>query len=845
MKKSSVSQIKHASLKRMLVNRVIAVAVISIVITGGLALLLYLNNLTEFEDFALRNKINNFIPGLFDIGIMVIFALLLAIGLVFLLLGKTLQNINELEGRYTDSEFDDWDTEDEPEDSHNGDYNHPHHSEYLPEPPLTASAADESLRSELESERQLNNLMFSLLSGRSAEVSQNIETVLNALGAYCKCDFAAIYKRAGNFDKYDKIGFWDADPDLARHSAKVDAIDLPAYKWMHKTVAAGKAFTFRTAMLDSMMESVQNSADDVKAWMRMQAQESAEHKLARHEGWEHFICFPCLEAGELVGLFLVGYQEKDLPISQEVIKRLASVSGTLGRRVYQIDKSEPAGEGSADLQSLLNNIDDAVFTTDLDGNIIMLNLAAAELIDSKNSEVTGKSWNDLFLLVDAASGMPVKDPVVKIFRDFGSSIHIKNAILQTLNGRELQIEGMAAPVQNRVNKTIGVIFILRDITQRQKLVNERCEIEKMEAISSLSSGFAHDFNNILTAILGNISLALDDVPPDSETAAFLKAAEDSTLKGKSITDNLLAMAKSSPLSEASTKALNTLEPLVNKMLSGTEVKPVFLLLNNLPEIRMSPEIFEKIIQSIVNNSLQAMQQSGVLTVSAREYVAAGDSGLPLKPGRFICIRIKDTGEGIAPENKSRIFVPYFTTRKGASGLGLTIAYSLLKKHNGYIRMQSSPGKGTDCEIYIPLAEAASNIQTEHKPASAANTPLALVLDEDDALGNLLIKTMVKMGLRVQKTTDPEELSTLFFKAENNGSKVNLVLADLNLPAHSDIPTLLQAFKKADPKVKLIAYSNLLELKERDEYRRRGFDDILQKPFNITDLKAVVQRNIIS
>ncbi|MFO7660454.1 MAG: ATP-binding protein [Candidatus Cloacimonadaceae bacterium] len=838
-----MNRIKPASLKRMLVNRVIAIAVISIVITGGLALLLYLNNLNEFKDFALRQQINDFIPGLFDIGILVTFALLLTIGLVFLLLGRTLQNINELEEKHLGNDLDDWSEENGSNNSSHDDNSFYHKSEYIPEQPQQTSTDQNQIKSELEFERQLNNLMFSLLNSGNADLEKNLETVLNALGAYCKCDFAAIYKRAENSENYVKIGAWDSEPEWARHSGKIDAVELPLYKWMHKTVKSGIAFTFRAAMLDSMMESIRNSAEDVKAWMRMQAQESYEHKLARHEGWEHFICFPCLEAGEVAGLFLVGYQKADLPISNEEIDRLASIAGALGSKVYNLSAESGVVASPIDIQALVNNLDDAVFLTDIDGKITMLNQAAQQLIGCKNNAVAGKDWNEVFPMLESSSGLPVQDPVIKIYRDFTGNIYLKDVILSVFGGKELQIEGIVAPIRSKGSEVVGTIFLVRDITEKQRKINARIETEKMEAVSSLSSGFAHDFNNILTAILGNISLALDDVPPDSETASFLKAAEESTLKGKTITDNLLAMAKSSPLTEVNTKALNTLEPLVNKMVSGTDVKPVFLLQNKLPEIKMAADIFEKIIRSIVSNSLQAMSKGGVLTVSAREFLAAGDSGLPLAPGRYICIRIKDTGEGIAPEHQSRIFVPYFTTKKGASGLGLTIAYSLLKKHKGYIRLQSAPGKGTDCEIYIPMAEASCIIQTEHKPAAASNMPLALVLDEDDTLGNLLIKTMVKMGLRVQKTTDPEELSTLFFKAQNNGSQVNLILADLNLPSHSDIQTLLQVFKKADPKVRLIAYSNLLELTELDDYRRKGFDDILQKPFNISDLKAVVQRNV--
>jgi CheY-like chemotaxis protein len=285
-----------------------------------------------------------------------------------------------------------------------------------------------------------------------------------------------------------------------------------------------------------------------------------------------------------------------------------------------------------------------------------------------------------------------------------------------------------------------------------------------------------------------------------------------------------------------------LEQIVKNLVSGTSVRPVFRLIKDLPSIRMAAPTYEKIVSHIVTNALQAMGNSGVLTVSAKLHEAGEKGDIPLRPGRYIIINIKDSGEGIPYENQNRVFVPYFTTRPGASGLGLPIVYSLLKKHGGYIRLTSKPGKGTDTELYIPVADSAPAAKPEPKPLSPQTPPLALVLDEDDALGNLLLKTMTNMGLRVQKTTDPEELSGLFFKALNTSSPARLVLADLNLPGAGDVTSLLLILKKSDPNVKIIAYSNLLNLDDLDEYEKKGFDDILQKPFNISDLRAVVKRN---
>jgi PAS domain S-box-containing protein len=842
MRSGTLNKAKTSYFKRTLMKRAIAIVVLSVIATGVLAILFSSQILSDEVYLPFRDEVNSIIPGCYDVILMIIVAVCLS----FLLVKLLLRNMN-LQGRDDDegqpeSGSEEWDSDyDTLPDPHQKD-NPPKPN---PEPPAgetQKAIISDFLKQELESEKQQNKLLFSLINAGSAEAGKKAHDILEAMGNFSKSDFAAIYKKDGENNIYYKTSAWDCDPDMARHSGRIEAIDLPSYRWMCKSLKTGKAFTFRTSMLDSLMDTVQGAAEDVKAWMRMQAQESAEHKLCKHEGWEHFIGFPLMDGDIVIGILLLGFQKQIIHMNDGAIERLAILSNTMVTQLVSDKLQESRDDSAENLQQALNNLDEAIFTARLDGSILMLNKAAAKLCGVSVEAAIGRSWSEIFKLIGNETRSLIPDPIARLYKDFSGSMYLRDISLITSADKELQIEGIAAPIQNRKNETIGVVFILRDISNRLKEEEERSQILRMEAVSSLSSGFAHDFNNILTAILGNISLVIDDLPPDSEQVALLKAAEESTLRGKEITDNMLAMAKSSPIPDVSTETVKALEQIVKNLVSGTNVRPVFRLIKDLPNIRMAAPTYEKIINHIVTNSLQAMNGTGVLTISAKLYEADEKGEVPLKPGKYICINIKDSGEGIAYENQNRVFVPYFTTRQGASGLGLPIVYSLLKKHGGYLRLSSKPGKGTDAELYIPLGDTVTVSKPEPKPAAPQTPPLALVLDEDDALGNLLIKTMNSMGLRVQKTTDPEELSALFFKALNTTSPVRVVLADLNLPGAGDISSLLLILKKSDPNVKIIAYSNLLNLDDLDEYEKKGFDDILQKPFNISDLRAVIKRN---
>lgn len=840
MENKEVKQKKRSTLKRLLVQRIIAVAVLSIVFTVALFYVSFSTDLINTHSLFNKYTYNYYIPEFLDYCIIGFLAIILAIILYFLLLRKVMIQVHELDDAF-EEDMKNWDftlndnildASSEMEDE----------AKSVPEPVNEQGAKEQGLLEELKSEKLLNNLLFSLINQPTDDKEKTLPEIIDIIGNYCKCDYAAIYTKAGETHNYQNICAWDSEPDLARHSTKVALIDLNTYKWMHKTYKSEKPFVFRTSMLDSLMESVQGAAEDVKAWMRMQAQESSEHKLSKHEGWEYFIGFPFIEDGLITGMILLGYQKAGLPLSQDIIDRLANLSNALGKKITAVTE-----EGHSDsveyLQAVLDNLSESVFVTDLDGKIIIANRAAHALNGSYQNQIQGKRWKDVFNLINSETRHAIPDPVNKIIIEFTGSYPFSQTSLISKDGRELQIEGIAAPVDNKKGETTGVVFILRNITQRILEENERCEMQKMEAISSLSSGFAHDFNNILTAILGNISLAMDDIPANSETASWLKAAEESTLRGKEITDNLLAMSKGSPVSDSSSDALKSLEQLINRQLAGTNIKPVYSFDPYLPEIKMTAAMFEKIIVNLVNNAVQAMPQGGILSVKVNVTDIQEINSMPLAPGKYVCIHLIDTGEGIAYENQNKVFVPYFSTRNGASGLGLPITYSLLKKHGGYIRLHSQPSKGTDCELYIPVIDVPMPEVKEIPVTFNRSAPFVLILDEDDSLGNLLVKTLVKMGIRVQKTVDPEELSTLFFKAMNNGSPVKLVLADLNMPVQEDIIKLLMIFKKSDPRIKLVAYSNQIRPNDLDDYKQRGFDDILIKPFNISDLRTVIKRNI--
>jgi signal transduction histidine kinase/CheY-like chemotaxis protein len=821
MKKERLNPEKPYSLQREQVRSVIAIAIISVVITGGLALLFcfdILSLMTGEMDFS------NLFPYQIDWVRLIIYiaiALALSISISYLLFRATFQRKNNAVEAIPDAIESDF--------------------EQLKVTESLASNIDQT--QELNDERQLNKLLLTLLKITSENTESDVTTSLQAFGKVCKSDFLGYYKLDSKSSLFSKVAVWDSEPELARHSDKLEALNLNDYSLLQTALTEGKTATFRTSMLDELLQKTDSASEDARQWMQEKVQSSFEYKLCKNEAWQYLICLPCLDQNSLAGLFVLGYFSSVLPITNTEIEKLPTLAEALWTSFNKPKVMNAQSSDESSLDYAIANLNEAIFITDTEGKIKLANPSATSLKADNKMPHTERHWTDVFHLIDADSRLPIPDPVSKIYLDLSKNIKIKNAMLLTAEGMEVEVEGIAAPIQNNRNEIIGIIFVLRDITDAVYEQNELMKAHKMDAISSLSAGLAHDFNNILTTILASISLALDDAPPGSDQAMMLKTAEDSTLKGKEITDKLLTFAKSSPPAESSSEVGNALQSITDRLVSNTNVNVTYQLNNDLPNINMPSTTFEIIISNLINNSLQAMDQSGSIIISAKTHIQNDNSSMPIKKGQYLYLTLSDTGEGISRENLSRIFVPYFTTIKGNKGLGLPTVNSLLVKHNGYINITSQPGKGTTCELYIPVAEKIVPVTPEPQAVVKPNLPIALILDEDDALSNLMVKIISNKGLKVQKTSDPHELSEMFDFITRQNQAIALVLADLNTPCDVELMPLILSFKQANPAVKLIAYGNHLQPQDLNQYQQLGFDDILTKPFNVTDLEALIKRNI--
>ena len=248
-----------------------------------------------------------------------------------------------------------------------------------------------------------------------------------------------------------------------------------------------------------------------------------------------------------------------------------------------------------------------------------------------------------------------------------------------------------------------LLGLFRDVTEHRKAEEQKLKMQKLEAIGNLAAGIAHNFNNVLAGILGNISCIKEQYSDDKELYEIIEDVEKASLRGKNLASQLVTFASGG----APIKKIVSIEKLIkdsaNFALSSSNVKYEFNIADNLGLVNIDEGQISKVIANLVENANQAMPDGGVINIQAENILFKNREYSDLQEGRYIKIAVKDHGVGIPKDKLSKIFDPFFSTKEGRTGIGLSTAYSIIKRHNGQIDVESEPGKGAIFNIYLPVS----------------------------------------------------------------------------------------------------------------------------------------------
>jgi len=372
---------------------------------------------------------------------------------------------------------------------------------------------------------------------------------------------------------------------------------------------------------------------------------------------------------------------------------------------------------------------------------------------------------------------------------------------------KMYVEIRAIPRFDSNNNLIGLIHVVRDITDKKKLEDQLRHAQKMEAVGTLTGGISHDFNNILTAIIGYGSILKmklkDDDPLRGHADQILAAAE----RAANLTNSLLAFSRKQVINPTPVN-INDIVKGVQKLLLrviGEHIEMKTSLTDeDLPVMADSGQI-EQVLINLCTNARDAMPDGGVLSIGTAlamlddEYIRTYGYG---KSGTYALISISDTGTGMDEKTRERIFEPFFTTKETGkgTGLGLSIVYGIIKQHNGYINCYSELGKGTTFKIYLSLTKAkVEETELMELITPVGGTETILLAEDDNEVRNLTKTVLEESGYKVIEAIDGEDAINKFMK---NKDKIQLLLLDVIMPKISG-KEVYHRMKKIRPDIKIL------------------------------------------
>ena len=392
-----------------------------------------------------------------------------------------------------------------------------------------------------------------------------------------------------------------------------------------------------------------------------------------------------------------------------------------------------------------------------------------------------------------------------------------------------------------------ILAAAQDITSHKQMEAELTKTRNLESIGTLAGGIAHDFNNLLMAVTGYISLAKILLPSDSQGFSFLADAERISLAGKELTQKLITFSKGG----TSVRNVVDLAPVIahasRMAFAGSNIQSDHSIEESLFPVYADPTQILQVIQSVLINAKEAMPQGGTVRVTAGNCTPLKGKNVDLPDGDYVRISIEDCGKGIREEDLPRIFDPYFTTKdmgpERGMGMGLAVVYSIVKRHNGHVSVESKPVGGTTVHIYLPAYTGDMGSPQNRKDVPREKAAKVLYMDDDENVRNVGRVFIAGLGYRVVTAANGGEAVKLYAEALDKGKGFDAVILDLTVRGGMGGKEAFDAIRAVDTKVKAIISSGYTDDPVLSGYAGHGFKAAIVKPYKVEELKETLERVI--
>jgi len=487
-------------------------------------------------------------------------------------------------------------------------------------------------------------------------------------------------------------------------------------------------------------------------------------------------------------------------------------------------------------QDLVNHSPDIIFTLDLDGTFTFVNQAWEKSLGNKPEDVIGKRFGD-FVTRDVA------DHCTSLLRQVeqGQTISDISYSLTHEDGSSRLFSMSGAPSMDPDGRVIGMVGVLRDITEQRKLEAQLSQAHKMQAIGTLAGGIAHDFNNLLMGIQGRTSLMILNMDPASSHCDHLKGIEDIVESGANLTKQLLGFARAGKYEVKPTD----INALIDKSIAmfGRTRKEITIRTDyeqSVWTVEVDQCQLEQVLLNLCVNAGHAMPEGGDLHLRTRNVVLQDEDVRPfgMEPGKYVRIAVEDSGIGMDETTQRRIFEPFFTTKEmgRGTGLGLASAYGIIKNHGGFIDVESKKGEGTTFSIYLPASEKEIPNKREVPSEILRGTESVLLVDDEEMIIEVGQEILQEMGYKVLSAKTGQEAVDLYAK---NKGQIDMVILDMVMPGMGGGETF-DKIKEMHPEAKVLLSSGYSVEGQASEILARGCNGFIQKPFSVKKLSQTIR-----
>ncbi|UCH92668.1 MAG: PAS domain S-box protein [Candidatus Aminicenantes bacterium] len=538
---------------------------------------------------------------------------------------------------------------------------------------------------------------------------------------------------------------------------------------------------------------------------------------------------------------------KHLSVNASLVKQEPGKGDDTIISIWRDISRQKQTEGEELFKNLSEQSPDMIYVNSM-GKIVYVNKICEEKLGYSRKEFYSDDFDFLSIIEPKFKNLIVENYKRHLQRE---NIAPYEYALLTKDKKVIDVIGSTNLIKYKgKNALLGIVTDITELKrtreERQKLEERLLQAQKMEAIGNLAGGIAHDFNNILGAIIGYAELVMDDIPEGDIARHNLERILTAANRAAELVKQILTFSRRAEKKRTSIYVSNIIKDALS--LLRASLPATIEIRQNIQEksnpILGNPTQIHQVIINICANAAHAMREKGgILEITLKEVELDSTSvkGKALEPGRYQCLTISDTGRGMTPGIKQRIFEPYFTTKQDGegTGMGLAVVHGIVKSHQGDITVYSEPGKGTTFHVYLPTAQQKQLFKEEpDKPIPMGNERI-LFVDDEEFLVETGKEMLQKLGYEVDAQPGSIEALEAF---RENPHKFDLVITDQTMPNMTGL-RLAKELKRIRPDIPIILCTGFSETINEENFSEKGISAFVMKPILKKDIARVI-RNIL-